>query len=87
MAVCYSSRKRNAWLQEVFHLIHQKLTKRSKQKQTLLNLHNSDFLVFSINATAKFAKKQTGNVSFRYLQNLKMVDVQTTWRINWIAVT
>ena len=42
MVVCYSSRKRNAWLQEVFHLIHQKLTKRSKLKQTLLNLHNSD---------------------------------------------
>ena len=44
-------------------------------------------LVFSINATAKFAKKQTGNVSFRYLQNLKMADVQTTSRINWIVVT
>ena len=67
----------------------QKTDKTIKTKADAFKISTTliDFLVFSINATAKFAKKQTGDVSFRYLQNLKMADVLTTSRINWIVVT
>ena len=36
VVVCYPSRKSNAWFHAVYHLIHQKLTKQSKQKHRRL---------------------------------------------------
>ena len=83
VVVCHPSRKRNAWFLAVFHLFNS--PKQSKQNTDACRcITLIDFLVFSINATAKFAKKRTkqvGNVSFRYLRNLKMTDVQRLPRV------